>query len=519
MVGLDITLPEGWHTYTEPSGDAGLPPQFSWTLPPGFKAGPIIYPEHLTFSEAGLTTYGYEGHVLFPVQITPPSAIKPGEPYTLHLKGGWLVCKDICIPQETEFALTLPGAGGAEAPKSKFAKLFPSAEAKPVTHAPRGNPLLALLLALLGGIILNLMPCVFPVLSLKCLAVVRHSERSHAQARLEGLSYTAGILACFTGLAGLLIALQQGGSVVGWGYQMQSPVFVSAMALLLFMVGLSLSGLFYFPVLLGDAHASSAFFTGLLAALVATPCTAPLMAPAIGIALTQPPLIALFIFEMIGLGLALPFLLVSFFPVLLKRLPKPGLWMERLKQFLAFPMYASAVWLVWVLTQQSGPNAVGAVLLAMLFITFTFWLKPKPALLALLLVASWTATLNYVHMLKPMPSMVLALEGGEAFSETRLKELRDKGKPVFVDATAAWCITCRVNHFSTLASKEVHDAFMKKGVVVMVADWTNRDETIARYLASFGFDGVPMYVYYPQGKEPRVLPQVLTPQIVIDTLQ
>lgn len=519
-VALRIGMQPGWHTYADPPGDAGLAARLEWTLPPGFSAGPIAWPPAQSFTEGQFTTYGYKGAVTLPVQITPPKRLEEGGTVPIALKASWLVCNDQCIPQEAEFSLNLPVS-------SAQAQAHPPPP--PATATPHSWGW-TLLLALAGGVILNLMPCVFPVLSLKCLAVVKQSELSRSAARREGLAYLAGILVCFAAILGALLALQRSGEAVGWGFQMQSPAFVAGMALLLFTLGLSLSGIFTLPALLGNvghAHASAggmrgSFFTGMLATLVATPCTAPLMAPALGAALTLPPALAFVTFEMVGVGLALPFLMVSFFPALRRLLPRPGAWMVRFKELLAFPLYASAIWLVWVLAQQAGPNSVGGVLLGMLGMAFALWLKPGSRLrrgaVLLLIITSVAGTLGYVSWLPPQKNAALP-GNAQPFSTALLNRLQAAGRPVFVDVTAAWCITCRVNYFSTLTHPQVQRAFSEKNIQLLVADWTNRDAAITAYLAEHQAAGVPLYVYYPSRKPGKILPQLLSPAIVIDALE
>ncbi|WP_404325728.1 protein-disulfide reductase DsbD family protein [Aerophototrophica crusticola] len=402
---------------------------------------------------------------------------------------------------------------------------------------------LALLFALLGGVILNLMPCVFPVLSMKALALVRHGPE-HAKA--HGFVYTAGVLASFAAVAGALLALKAGGAQIGWGFQLQDPLVVGILAYVMFLLGLSLSGVFTLggsvmgvgQGLAGREGYAGSFFTGVLATVVATPCTAPFMGAAIGYALLQPWYQALAVFLALGLGMALPFLLLTLSPALLRRLPRPGLWMERVKQALAFPLYASAAWLVWVLSIQAGPTAVAGVLAGMVLVAFGAWLygvtRHSPGGWRVgggaVALATLVAAIALVRLPGgPAPAQaalpstgapVAAGEGFEAFSEARLAELTGQGKPVFVNFTAAWCITCLVNERTSLSGAAVKQAMAEKGVTYLKGDWTNRDATIAKVLERFGRSGVPLYlVYVPGEKEPRVLPQVLTEGIVLDALK
>lgn len=397
-----------------------------------------------------------------------------------------------------------------------------------VTAPPLTLPL-ALILAFLGGMVLNLMPCVLPVLSLKILGLTKKAGISRRAAAMQGLAYTAGVLVSFLAVAGALIALQHGGAALGWGYQLQSPMFVLGLASVIFTVGLNLSGVFTVPSVLGQVGQKSAaqetlfgsFLTGVLATLVATPCTAPFMASAIGFALTLPPVAALAVFAALGLGLALPYLLVSLFPALRRWLPKPGHWMETFRQFLAFPMYATAAWLLWVLATQAGPDALALGLALILLIALLAWRSQhattrarKLVLVVALLFIGGGILAQVRGMEAPAP---MALEH-EVFSESRLAELRAAGTPVFVNATANWCITCKVNERMALSRSSVRAHFAKQGIVMLVADWTNRDAAIGAYLAQFGRSGVPTYVYYPPQGNPVLLPQLLTPaQVVAQT--
>jgi thiol:disulfide interchange protein DsbD len=394
----------------------------------------------------------------------------------------------------------------------------------------------ALLLALLGGVILNLMPCVFPVLSIKALGLIQHAHQQPRQTCLHGLAYTLGILVSFGLLGGVLIALKAGGAEIGWGFQFQSPLFVLAVAYLMFTVGLSLSGVFSIggsivgigSSLAGRSGYSGSFFTGVLATIVATPCTAPFMGAALGFALSQPPAVLLLVFFFLGLGLALPFLLLSLYPALQRKLPKPGAWMDRLKQGLAFPMYGAAVWLVWVLAQQAGVNAVAIALGGMVIIAFAAWLYEftkytgKTAQRSGIGIAGLSLGLalvgGYFGIETAPAASPLQVESKnfEPYSAERLNALRSQGKPVFVNLTAAWCISCLVNEKVALSQDSVIEAFKRSGITYLKGDWTNRDTEITKILAEFGRSGVPLYVFYPAGNStpPIVLPQILTPEIV-----
>ncbi len=391
----------------------------------------------------------------------------------------------------------------------------------------------ALFFALLGGIILNLMPCVFPVLSIKVLSLLNHSRMGYRQRHFHGLAYAAGVLACFGVFAAIVLAFKAGGAELGWGFQFQSPLFVLFLAYLMFAVGLSQSGVVAFGnsfSRLGafggnDGYAMS-FLAGALAAVVATPCTAPFMGAALGFAVSQPAPVLLAIFFALGLGLALPYLVLCYWPALLRFLPRPGPWMERLKQLLAFPMYATAIWLVWVLAQQAGANAVAAALGGMLLIAFGAWLFASTgkswrfANYALSIAAILAAVALGIFFVKDAAAPEQAANPNaryETFTPTRLDELRTQGRPVFVNLTAAWCITCLVNERVALERTNVISAFETANVAYLKGDWTHRDPAITQMLAKFGRNGVPLYVFYPAGvdAQPVVLPQILTPEIVL----
>jgi thiol:disulfide interchange protein len=638
-VGVLLEAFDGWHTYWQNPGDAGLPTTLQWLLPEGFMASDIDWPTPERVMEGDLTTHSYTGTVFLPVTITPPAPLGESQPFPVRVRVDLLVCKEICVPESAELQIILPVS--KHAPKnSEHAKLFEKHNKKRVqrvdkpasftfddtaitisvpTHMLRQKdirhvtffphnqnvfnysaeqkfaatkdalnitiaraeggeipPVLSgivsvasadkitssysltfksattatgtnsaaglwlpyvLLLAFIGGMVLNLMPCVLPVLSLKALAIAKKSGEAQAQVMRQGLAYTAGILISFALIAGILFSLRAGGEAIGWGYQMQSPAFVGFLIYLLFLVGLSLSGFFHLPVLLGniggnlasDSSVSGSFFTGVLATAVATPCTAPFMAPAIGAALTMPAFSGLLVFMALGLGLAAPFLLISLFPRARAFLPRPGAWMETFKQLLAFPIYASVIWLLWVLTLQTGASGMAITLCGMLLIVLLIWLQPlfseKPlayrvlALLGFLFIMAMSLpTLDRMQV--SANSNVHAIEGipSVPYSKEALAELRNAGKAVYVDATAAWCLTCQLNARSALLTPRTLSFFKQQEITLMIADWTLRNEEITAFLSSFGYEGVPLNVFYPAGGDPVILPQLLTENIVINTI-
>lgn len=396
-----------------------------------------------------------------------------------------------------------------------------------------------MLLALLGGIALNLMPCVFPILSLKAFHIVRRSQDSPKQVRLGAVAFTAGVLASFTVIVIVLLVLRGLGEQVGWGFQLQSPVFVTLMAYLMFAIGLNLSGVFIFGAnLMGFGQGLAArsgyvgeFFSGVFATVVATPCTAPFMGTAIGVALTQPPLIAIAIFEMLGLGLALPYLVIGFTPKLQKILPKPGVWMETFQQLLAFPMYGATAWLVWVLTQQAGTTGLAAASFGLILISFAAWLYQKTRLvgnwgqrlgtIASLIVLGFSLT---VAQLANIDDSSVISQGGnlwQPYTTAKLAELRQRETPIFVNFSASWCISCLVNERTTLSQPETIAAFKSKGVALLKGDWTKRDGEITQALESFGRSGVPLYVLYPKSQSAQaiILPQKLSISDVVNALE
>jgi thiol:disulfide interchange protein DsbD len=403
---------------------------------------------------------------------------------------------------------------------------------------------LALLLAVLGGLVLNLMPCVFPVLSIKAIGLVEQAKKHPTAVRIKGLMFAAGVICSMLTLALVLLALRAGGEQIGWGFQLQSPLFVTLMAYLLLGVGLNLSGVFEVggglaglgdSLTQGDGYAAS-FFTGVLTTLVATPCTAPFMATAVGAALTEAPLVALSIFATLGFGLALPYLLLSFAPVLRRALPKPGAWMDTLKQVFAFPMYASAAWLLWVLAQQTAVLGLGAALAGSVLIGFAAWAyqkakvggpKSRAAGLVTAVCALGLAVLLPVQSARVSAPAAAATgaraaaeaDGWQPYDASRLATLTAAGKPVLVNFTASWCLTCLVNERNAFGDSAVDQVFREKGVTLMKGDWTNRDPEITKALSSFGRAGVPLYVVYnakPGTADPEVLPQLLSAAVVRD---
>jgi thiol:disulfide interchange protein DsbD len=613
-VMLHLALARGWHTYWTNAGDAGAAPELILTLPEGWTTGEMQFPAPQRIAFGPLMNFGYTGEAGFLLPLTAPDTLRAGERVTLEGEATWLVCADVCIPEEGRFTLTLPVEAGPrpanlprflaaeaalprEAPfTARFARdgpraaltvtgeginaaslreavffpfaqnlienpapqrltaregglalaLTPTASPWPATlggvltltdaagvrgayliRAEPGGPLPSpglplwqiLAFALLGGLILNLMPCVFPVLAMKAMALAKLGGAARGAVRAEALGYTLGVLAGFLAIAGLMLGLRAAGAAAGWGFQFTWPAFVAGMAWLMLAVGLNLSGVFVLrgPALAGG-HLGS-FGTGLLAVVVATPCTAPFMATAIGAALTLPTAAVLGVFAAMGLGLALPYALLGVFPALAQALPRPGAWMERLKQFLAFPMYGAAAWLVWVLAQQTGPDGVLTALVGGVLVALAAWAYGAAQqaggtgrLGRATAAVSVIAALALLPLLSTAPAASAAVSGNaEPWSAARVAELRAEGRPVFVNLTAAWCISCKVNERIALHTEATQRAMREAGIAQLTGDWTRGDAAITALLREHGRDGVPLYLLYPAGGGAAlVLPQILT---------
>lgn len=664
-VALMQTLQEGWHVYWRNPGDSGLPLSLDWDLAEGFDVGEVQYPLPHLLSLGPLVNYGHEGEPVFLIDMTVPENAAVGTIAEIAVDATWLICADICVPEDARLTVSLPisEAGGKptgryavdidqarrEQPASaEFDAVYYDAERGPVlklTVAPKGklefypyapsvtepsaevyhlahqdsyylgfqsgfayrtqkpevlagvltvehkgqrrgfeifanriDPLAdapelksaevykgepagqentsadpararydggasqfllpTLLLAFLGGILLNVMPCVFPIVFLKAAGFASLAREDRGTVRLHGLLYTAGVLSAFAGLAIVLMVLRAGGEQLGWGFHLQSPITVAIFATILFLVGLNLFGLFEVGSsvqgvgnnLASSGGAAGAFFTGLLAVAVAAPCIGPLLGGAVGLALGQSAALGVLIFLLIGLGLAVPYLLLSLIPAAAKILPRPGPWMVTLRQLFAFAMFATVLWLVWVLTLQAGAQGVLNLGLAFLAISFGAWIfgrvqRGQSGILGR--VAAFA-----MLVLAAIPISRITTAGGNGAELTRLgdvetmawsaqavSELRASNTPIFVDFTAAWCITCQVNKRTVLDTARVRQAFMERGVVYMVADWTNRDDRITAALEEFGRAGVPLYLYYGKDEaDPVVLPQLLTSSGVLERI-
>ena len=607
----------GWHGYWLNPGDAGLPMEVKWQLPPGFAAGPLRYPVPSRLTIAGLMNYVYENDYAVLVRLKVPPNING----LVHIRASarWLACTDqICVPESGGLALDLPVGSGAPDKRAQFDEwrralprplatparfelsgqllrvavplprdiavgepyVFPitdgavdyaapqhfkrsgdtvvaelarkGADPKDFSgvlalgdgsgfefHAAPGNVpqggqpigeygaraiLLAVLGAIVGGLLLNLMPCVFPILAIKAMHLAKSGGEA-AHARRDALAYAAGAVVGTGALGAALLAIRAGGSAAGWAFQLQDPRTIMLLMLLSVAIALNLVGLFALPVLAGRARPSGGFATGALAAFVATPCAGPFLGAALGTALLLPPAGAVVVFAALGLGLAIPFLAIGFIPALRSRLPQPGAWMVRLQRFLAIPMAATALACLWLLYRQAGNEGllIGVAAFVVLALAFAWigWRQRKGQAIGLaaipVLVAIAAAAILWVPQ-RPA-NAVHTPQGAEPWSEELVAEHLKQGHPVFVYFTADWCLTCKVNEVSAIDRSEVREAFRKAGVRVAAGDWTNGDPAITRFLDGRGRAGVPLYLWYRPGAEPEELPQILTPDMLISRAQ
>lgn len=490
--------------------------------------------------------------------VEPRYVVKYAQQSASFSPGGLVVSMDAGrkADEATEFPAVLRFADGNGGEQFAQVDVQPATEVPPLAGGGATAPAsasflgdmslpLALLFAFIGGVILNLMPCVFPVLSMKALSLVRMGYTDRRETQQSGLLYTAGILVAFAVVGGVLVILREAGQAVGWGMQMQFPLVNLGLALLMVAIALNLLGVFEFGVraagigqsLTAGGERKAAFFTGLLAVVVATPCTAPFMAGALGYALVQPPAVALGIFLALGLGLAAPYLLISFVPALGSIMPRPGPWMATFRSVLAFPMLGWAVWLFWILGKQLGASSMAVGLLAAVFLAFALWAygrvfaSPHPwpwrgvAAVALIVTIVAGANVERYRMDLTAPADgqtgTLGELAVERFTPERVADYVESGQPVFVYFTADWCVNCKVNERVALASAAVGEAFEERGIKVLEGDWTNQDPVITEWLARYDRVGVPLYLYFPKGTsvaEAAVLPQILFPDIVIDAI-
>ena len=586
-VALRLQQEEGWHTYWADPGDAGLATSVDWKLPAGVKAGPLLWPKPMTFKDpGGLVGYGYTGQAIIMAEITVPANFQ-GDKLALEAQANWLVCREVCIPGDAGVSLVLakmePNPASANAPL--FDQLAPTLGVVPDNYkgkvlgsSPRlGKPRVTMVAdgslqsfedtsaaasstapspapaatvsfffilfsAFVGGLLLNLMPCVLPVLSLKAISFVEQAKESRTQGLKLAAAFSAGVLFSFWALAAVVIALKQGGQAVGWGFQFQEPAFVLFMCALVLIFALNLFGVFeiWLPgdAMQGLSQASNkqglagAFGHGLVMTLLATPCSAPFLGTALGFAFAAPSLELFIVFTAVGIGLALPYALLAVIPATHAWMPKPGAWMLRFKELMGFMLFATLVWLLWLFGKQEGVDALAFALVWLLVLAFAAWawgawggLQHSPSQrrvlgVALILLLGLSGAWAWPKALQPEVHRAtgVAADGWLVWDAAELTRLRGEGKSVFVDFTADWCWTCRVNEKAVLGRKDIKDAFAKGNVVLMRADWTRRDSAITAALREQGRSGVPMYVYYPAKAAPILLPELLTPGMMLKAL-
>lgn len=515
---LTWTVAPGYFLYQERFKFSAAPP---FTLKPIYSAGQDKFDE---FTGKNTTVFHDQATVDF---VLPAKSTV----FDLNITSQGCADAGLCYPPHRQTLHIDATQGSTEA--VNVASEEPAVETAPAPIAPVEKLFLlqAIVFAMLGGMILNLMPCVFPVLSIKVMSLV---QADSDRIRIHGWAYTIGIILCFVAFASVLLMARAGGEAIGWGFQLQSPGMVTALCYLMFVMGLSMSGVIHFgarwmgtgQALTQKSGLAGSFFTGILAALVASPCAAPFMATALGFALTQPALACLAIFTALGFGMALPLLLLCYIPAMAERLPKPGMWMENLKEFLAFPLYLSAVWLLWVLghQSQSGSDLMTAVCIGAVAIAFACWLLGRQA-------TSWQLRFNQLLIVACLAIAVLLPwqllhknqkpSRWQPYSAEVLEKHRQDGHPVFIDLTADWCLTCLANERVTLNKAEVEAVFDEYQVVTLKGDWTNRDPKITALLKEYGRSGVPLYLYFPANRPGKadLLPQILTPSKVIKTIK
>ncbi|PZM82916.1 MAG: hypothetical protein DKT66_13090 [Candidatus Melainabacteria bacterium] len=596
MLGVELTMQPGWHTYYKESGDAGMPTSIEWVLPPGYKVGELLWQKPHKFDDGGIVTYGYADKTVIAAKVTAPDTIPDGE-QKFVAKVKWLECKELCIPGSGETSMSLPagkkgstavpgdtdlfkdsgfdgktsditteshgtvggdggntstGSSGTAAQNSSAGSILD----RNLTPADAGGtmpPYMYFALAVLGGFILNFMPCVLPVIAIKIISLMEQVNDEPGRVRLQGLVFAGGILSSFLVLGGLVLAAREAGQSVGWGFQMQYPPFVIAMATIIMIFSLSLFGLFYVTVNPGQAQIdklaskeglTGTFFKGVLATVLSTPCTAPALGPAVGFAFSQSPIVILGIFEAVGLGMSLPYLLLTINPNWLRFIPKPGVWMEKFKEAMGFVLLATVAWLLSVVGAQVGAGGVQSVGFFLTGIAFAVWVSARFTDLSSTSqrkAVVWSisglisAVCLYVFVLsrpdlmgnlpsEPATAKTAVTESGITWLPFSIDDL-DKNiaanKTILLDFTADWCLTCKVNEKTVLESAPVVEQLKALNVVTMKADWTRRDETISKLLQKFQRSGVPLYVVFPAGKgsSPIVLPEVITPQLLVDKLK
>jgi thiol:disulfide interchange protein len=645
-VGLLLRMAPHWHTYWKFSGDAGLPSEIKWQLPPGWKLSEIQWPIPLKLKDPGdIETYGYENEVLLMQEITPPASFADSS-VKLSAAASWLVCEKLCIPGSANLSLTLPRSTTSNPAKAELFERYrhllpknfpdanaattkwnrtatdlhlqvrsatlakyswtdfyplppvsvvvghpsvesrnenqitfripietadknlsslpglvvfasrqnaddrvawtivPASEVGPPTQSTAAHGVLTFLFfGFIGGFILNLMPCVLPVISLKIFGFIQQAGQDRQKVLRSGLAFVAGIFAWFIGLALLLIALKAAGHQITWAVQFTNPYFVLFLSVIVLVFALNLFGVFEIspPQAVMRIAGSTAtqgeagsFFQGVFATILATPCTAPFLGTALGFAFTQSALIILSMFVAIAAGMSAPYLLLCAQPAWLRFLPKPGPWMEHVKQFMGFLLLATLLFLLYVLGAQRGTDALIWASCFLLVVSLACWMKGKFAtpinpvrtrvitLVLMSILVLWSGVYFIGGKFRNSKITTTSQLAGDwqPFTPERLKSEIDQGHTVFVDFTAAWCLTCKFNEHSVLESAQVREAFQRHSVTKIKADWTNGDPAITKLLQQFGRPGVPLYVLYPgKSGEPIVFPELLTKSMVLEKLE
>jgi thiol:disulfide interchange protein len=526
---LRWTIAEAYYLYEE---------RFKFKADQGIELTPVYTPGKMKYDELfeRETMVHYHG-VTASVDLANITA-----PFLLKLEYQGCADAGLCYPPQKKTlsvdpvnALVIEQTAVPASTSATSISTAPSTTAAVATssapEAESGWFLQAIILAILGGIVLNLMPCVFPVLSIKVMSLAAADRKRLA---IHGWVYTLGIVACFVGFAIALLLARKGGEAIGWGFQLQSPGLIAALAYLFFVMGLSMSGMINVGSSLMGAGQnltqksglSGSFFTGVLAAVVASPCTAPFMGAALGFALTQPAFVCLTVFAALGFGMALPLLLLCYLPALASRLPKPGVWMDNLKQVLAFPLYLSAIWLLWVYGRQTSVSGMAILCTGAVAIAFGCWLLGRYAeggwqwIRRLGIVASWILAVALIWQGSNGNEQQANNGRWQAYGPELIANARAEGRPVFVNLTADWCLTCLANERIALHTDAVEQAFDELNVVTIKGDWTNTDPKITELLQEYGRSGVPLYLWFPAGstEKGQVLPQLLTKDIVLKAL-
>ncbi len=532
-VNFKFSIPKGQHIYSAEESDLGQPTAIKLSLPQGYSLKNIEFPKPEKFTALGMESLGYSRDFSVSAAVSAPENIPESSSVNIRADATWLACSDLCVP-------------GEKSQEIPIRQIKSSASGESAGVPPDKTPLFTVLLAaFLGGAILNLMPCVFPVIGLKILSFAEGAGGSKKSALAGAFFYSLGIVASFLALSAVLLAFRSLGENLGWGFQLQNPMFTSLMVMLFFAMALSFAGVFEIGAGFAGGNVQkndsnkpewkkhiSAVFSGVLAVLVASPCTAPFMGSAMGAALAADASNSLCfgVFAMIGLGMASPYVALSAIPALARAMPRPGAWMDILKQLLSIPLFATVIWLVWVYSNQTGNIvailsallilAVGARIFGMFYMPHLSRLKRALSLAAFALSAAAAVFVSYPGEISPAVEVENpAGDKAQSWSPALQEKLIKDGKNVYVDFTASWCLTCQYNK-QILHSPEIMELFKKNNVVILAGDWTNKNPQITKELEKFGRAGVPLNLLYSHKNPdaPQVLPAILTKSLIIDAV-